>query len=768
VLVDEFQDTSREQWKLVSRLVESWGEGMGLAHDAPLQPSVFIVGDRKQSIYGFRDADVRVLRRATKYIGALRPGGNVRRSIARSFRSVPALLAFTNDLFGAVDKVQARSDAFRYAPIDRFPVHLATSVPTSGHPLGIVAGASGQEVATAVAGEIDRVLRTETVRDRQTGLARTARPGDVAILFRSRESHRDFESALEIRHIPTYVYKGLGFFDADEVKDLVALLRFLADPASDLCAAAFLRSRLVRLSDIAMRRLAPGFAAAASGGVAGQAGSAFASLPREDARVLERLHASVPRWLAMVDRLPPAEVLDGILDESAYAFEVRGPRATQARENVKKVRALLRRVQNRGYATLPRIAEHLDRLSAGDESNAIIDAADAVNLMTVHAAKGLEFPIVFLVNLGRGTGSHAEPIQVVADPRHHEPLVSIGGGLPDAEEATRARDIEETKRLLYVAVTRARERLYLSAVTRDGRFRPGRGSLGEVLPPGFQEIFVRAAAQGNAAEVQWQVPGGGAHSFRVCAALPPALAGTAEDPAGTAAGGPASPAPGALASSPTPAIPAPACDFAPWRDICSTPRAQVTTLAADEVPARPETGWPFAGDRAERRLAGTLVHRLFQAFDRGAKEPAGVPAFDPASVTARARLLASPDELAGVDDAEGVVGEAAASFLALRGRSDVAALLDSARCLYEVPFSLRAAARAAQVPHSAGGPVNTMDTIVRGTIDCLARLPGGGLVVVEIKTGRPSDWHQAQLEWYVRAAQALFSGEHVDGRILYA
>ena len=78
--------------------------------------------------------------------------------------------------------------------------------------------------------------------------------------------------------------------------------------------------------------------------------------------------------------------------ETAYAYELRGPRRLQARENLKKLRGLVRRIQNRGYATLARIAEHLDRLAVGDESNAAIDAVDAVSLMTVHAAKGLEFP----------------------------------------------------------------------------------------------------------------------------------------------------------------------------------------------------------------------------------------------------------------------------------------------------------------------------------------------------------------------------------------
>ena len=89
-------------------------------------PSIFIVGDRKQSIYGFRDADVGVLARAVISIAGLRRDGSVRRAIRKSFRAVPALLAFTNDLFDAVEK-QERPDAFAYGESDRFPVDAAAA-----------------------------------------------------------------------------------------------------------------------------------------------------------------------------------------------------------------------------------------------------------------------------------------------------------------------------------------------------------------------------------------------------------------------------------------------------------------------------------------------------------------------------------------------------------------------------------------------------------------------------------------------------------------
>jgi len=122
VLVDEFQDTSRAQWDLVALLTKSWGEGAGLADSGPLHPTVFIVGDRKQSIYAFRDAEVSMLREAARHLEGLRPDGDVKRSISRSYRSVPQLLAFVNDLCQDIDKAAGRPDAFQYEEEDRFPI----------------------------------------------------------------------------------------------------------------------------------------------------------------------------------------------------------------------------------------------------------------------------------------------------------------------------------------------------------------------------------------------------------------------------------------------------------------------------------------------------------------------------------------------------------------------------------------------------------------------------------------------------------------------
>jgi ATP-dependent helicase/nuclease subunit A len=524
VLVDEFQDTSRAQWELVRQLVRSWGEGFGAADDA-LRPSIFIVGDRKQSIYGFRDADVALMDEAAAFIQGLRPGGVPGRSIAVSFRAVPEILAFVNDVFAAIvgeTTGEPRKDGFRYAEQDRFPIdgsRVKKDVAKTGSagddrpamPLAVIAAETVRAAADRVAGEIVRLLADATVHDRARGMFRAARPADIAILFRSRDSHREFEAALDRAHVPAYVYKGLGFFDADEIQDAIALLRYLADPLSPLRAVTLLRSRVVRLSDAAIARLAPDLAGAIVGA---ETPAALGALDAEDRSVLELLRQSAPRWLSWVDRLMPSELLDAVFRETAYAYELRGPRRRQARENVKKLRSMIRRAQNRGYATLARIAEHLDRLAVGDESNAAIDAIDAVNLMTVHAAKGLEFPIVFLVNIGRGTGGIRPPIRVGTDGAG-EPSVAVGDYQSEADEDVSARDREESKRLLYVALTRARERLYLSATVQNGTCRMTRGSLGEVLPASIKALFAMACTQAGSAEIAWTGPSGAAHTFHV-------------------------------------------------------------------------------------------------------------------------------------------------------------------------------------------------------------------------------------------------------------
>jgi ATP-dependent helicase/nuclease subunit A len=738
VLVDEFQDTSRMQWELVSLLVQSWGEGFGLVHEAPLAPSLFIVGDRKQSIYRFRDADVSLLDEAAFEIGALRPDGPIRRYISRSFRAVPPLLEFVNDLCAELPDGSNRADAFTYDDRDRFPLDGLPPSPLREPPLSVIVSDDVDDCAARVATEIARLLREGTIRDRDTGVARTARPGDIAILFRSRDSHREFEHALDARGIPSYVYKGLGFFDADEIKDLSALMRWLAAPESNLRAAAFLRSRFVRLSDEALLRIGPELAKAVRGELRAGVRELLAD---EDRAVLARVWTSAPVWLSLVDRLPPAELIDHIIAASAYGLEMPGPRGHQARENVKKMRGLVRRIQNRGYATLGRIAEHLDRLSAGDEANATLEALDAVSLMTVHASKGLEFPVVFLVNIARGVAARRQPIRVLVGAEQEEPSVAVETFISEADTLEPAKEREETKRLLYVAVTRARDRLYLSTLLKEGVYRATPGSLGSVMPASMGTLFAAAArVSADGVGVPWQAAAGRTHEFvvRNVVELPAAegavVAPSDDLPVLVDATDP-------LSSSEDEAV----ADNA-WQ------RLGVTASLGEEDEDGGDGQRRVAFDGAGA-LVGRLVHRLFQAR-------AATRAANPDELAALAATLLRPEESLTIAAPGDICRHAADLYVRLAGQPEVLALMAEGECLFEVPFSLRQ-------PSSPDVSTTSPGTIVRGAIDCLIRRVSGEIIVLELKTGAPRVSHERQLALYVDAACALFPDAPVRGLLVY-
>lgn len=728
VLLDEFQDTSRAQWSLVGHLIRSWGEGFGLASSGPLLPTIFTVGDRKQSIYGFRDAEVRLIGESTAVIGGLRPGEDPSQAISVSFRAVPELLGFVNDLCAAIPAAP-RSDAFDYQEADRFPVIESAGARDA---LGLVVAPDAATCAEAVADEIARLLDTgATVRDRQTGVPRPVKPDDIAILFRQRAAHQLYEHALERHRIRTYVYKGLGFFESDEILDLIVLLRFLADPHSNLRAAAFLRSRFVRLSDRALARLAPDVARALTASSLDE--EVRNRLEAGDRQALDLARDGVHRWIRMADRVTPAELLDLVIEETAYAWELGGPRWPQARENIKKFRALVRRVQNRGYATLGRVAAHLETLSLGDESNAVIDAVDSVNLMTVHAAKGLEFPIVFLVNLAKGAGGGTAALSILDDDRRGEPMVSVGDLNPEVPDEKTAREQEESKRLLYVAVTRARDRLYLAASRRGkAELKWNPGGLGAVLPPEVQHLFVRALdiAGESAGELVWTPSESGlTHRFRICPVAPaPADAGPEAEDRGPSA----APFDPALLADPDP-----------------IERLPVTAWLLEHQPAgdggKRRVGRRFEAD-ADHRLTGTLVHRLLQATGRD--ETLGTLEAGP--LRERAAALLRPEERVDVDDPDEVVERAVATFLAMRHHPDLLAAPADGQRFDEVPFSYRV----------------TPLTIVRGAIDRLVT-GGGRTAIFEFKTGSPKPEHERQLTLYVDAMRACDDGSAVDGHVIY-
>ena len=507
VLVDEFQDTSRAQWELVSLLIQSWGEGMGLASN----PSIFIVGDRKQSIYRFRDAEVAVLTEAGRYIEALRPGGGARRSISRSFRAVPELLEFVNEVCGEMacrprDPMRSPTPIRIVFPRRRLPPPIASAARC----LGLRQPKPWRRAPPPWRSRSSASSRTRSCATRRPALP--GRPGRGTLRSCSGRARVTASSSTSSRRGPFRPTSTRGSASSTPTKSRTPVRSSATSPRRlricvrrRCCAPGSRGSPMPRLA-----ALAPSIAAAITEGP-----PAGVVLDEEDARVLRHLQVQLPAWLALVDRIPPADLFEQALPDLAYAYEIRGPRRQQAWENLKKMRGLIRRIQNRGYATLSRIADHIDALSAGDESNAVLEAIDAVNLMTVHASKGLEFPVVFVVNMARGATGFPRPIKVIADGEGDEPSVSVAPFVSELDELEREREQHETRRLLYVATTRARDRLYLSSALKDGTLRPGPGSLADVLPASLKPLFAAAGATGDET-VQWTSASGRTFTWRVC------------------------------------------------------------------------------------------------------------------------------------------------------------------------------------------------------------------------------------------------------------
>jgi ATP-dependent helicase/nuclease subunit A len=339
---------------------------------------------------------------------------------------------------------------------------------------------------------------------------------------------------------------------------------------------------------------------------------------------------------------------------------------------------------------------------------------DAVNLMTVHAAKGLEFPVVFVVNLARGTGGFRDPIRVVAAAGEDDVSVAVGDFRSDADEDAAARDAEESKRLLYVALTRARDRLYLASVLKDGTLQPGRGSLAAVLPHTLIDQF---AVTGDV--IEWRASSGAVHRLH-----------GVQDP-GSPIPDPGSP------------IPAPELHHVEPLTDSAPPRISVASMVSTDERSSVEPVPVTSG-----RLVGTLVHRLLQRMgigDQGSGIGEAPPIRDIGTGLVRA------DEADGLEDLEATVNTACDAYESICACEDVRVLYQTGRALHEVPFTMAMDGR-----------------IVRGTIDCVVETAPGAYTLLEFKTGRERPEDRRQVELYLQALRRVFPGAQINGRVVYA
>ena len=514
LLIDEFQDTNEMQWSLIQSLIGSWGEGAGLVQDAIAraqvsgrgkgilqEPSIFIVGDRKQSVYGWRDARVEVMNMANSYLMNIRPNGGRQLHIRQSFRSHPALLGFLNDVFSGVPKEKEDLRwAFRYRKSDHFPILKSDG---DEQRIGLAIAPTRADAAAAVGDEIVRLLQENDYQ-----------PKDIAICFRSRTHYRVYEEALAHRGVPTYIYRGLGFYDSPEVRDIQAIIRYLAKPTSELRAAEILRSRFIGFSDAGLSLIANQRRRRAKDTPLVQLLTRTISPERlpltlsyNDQAVITGTIPKVTEWLAIADYTPPSDLLQHIVEDTDYAACFLGRKGLQGWENLKKILELIRRAQNNGYMTFARLAEYLDYASAGEESLAALETMNAVSLMTIHGSKGLEFKAVFVVNMDQTLRTDTslprikEHADGTIDVYATEKVASKG---PD-------RALEEEKRLLYVALTRARDYLVLSAL--DTTHKEGHVTFINLLPKSLRELLSQALTT-DTPELRW-TSASDAHRLRV-------------------------------------------------------------------------------------------------------------------------------------------------------------------------------------------------------------------------------------------------------------
>jgi ATP-dependent exoDNAse (exonuclease V) beta subunit len=498
LLVDEFQDTNRLQLELVLLLAEQREGGPrplrpdeDVVAALPLEPAFLCaVGDRKQSIYEFRGADVSVFEVLAKKIVA---EGGVRDFLQHNRRSVPPLLSFFNQAFAGVlvsGEGGPRPYEVVYAPEadDLKPVRPAPLPPPVVERLLIGEAETTGELRALDADGVARWLGTllapgaapSEVVDKDSEEPRPVRGGDVAILFRTFTYLEVYRQAL-IRHgVPHRVLRGRGFYGAQEVLDLASLLALLADPDDVLAFAAVMRSPLVGLSDAALFRLA-GPDGLSLSAVERLGASVLEGLPEGERTRLERFLTVLPELRRERDRLGVRALLRVALDATGYREALAGtPYAEQASANVEKLFALAGRRDERGTGGCMSFARELQRL-ANEEPNEsqadLLEAGDprAVQLLTIHRAKGLEWPVVVVPALGglrrfsSGRALFERTHGLCLRPWLPDSLEKYRSPRYDAvKEELKRRETAEYRRVLYVALTRARDRLILSGGEERG------------------------------------------------------------------------------------------------------------------------------------------------------------------------------------------------------------------------------------------------------------------------------------------------------------
>jgi len=584
VLVDEAQDTSPEQWDVIAALCEEFFAGHG-ARERPR--TVFAVGDAKQSIFSFQGADPVAFQRMNRHFEQRA------RAASQVFERVPMEVSFRSctTVLEAVDAVFNRPEA-RDGVADEEPVHhRAHRAGASGlielwappapiedapadpwdAPLDYVGAASpamqlAQRLATFIRRMIDRGERLES-------RGRAIQPGDILILVRRRDAFfAEMVRSLKAANIPVAGADRMILADQIAVMDLLALARFVLLPEDDLNLASVLKGPLFGLDDDDLFALCYG-------------------RPGRLWRALRTRHGEQPRWqraadelgrlLARADRMPPFEFFAGLLGEGRGRERLIARLGHEAADPIDEFLALTLAYERQSAPTLQGFLAWFEA-GAAEVKRDMEQGRNEVRVMTVHGAKGLEANVVFLPDTCGVPDARTDPKLLWTDDTLPFPLWPIRTANDDtvcstARRASRAAREREYRRLLYVAATRARDRLYVCGWQRDRR--PA-GSWYDLLSPAF-------ATGAMDVLLPWQETG-----KRIMAAQsapcerdtgPYEVSAAASPPSWCATAAPAEPTP------PRPLMP-------------SRPEAEPSVCS------------PLANDDGARFKRGRLIHRLLQTL----------------------------------------------------------------------------------------------------------------------------------------------------------
>jgi ATP-dependent exoDNAse (exonuclease V) beta subunit len=758
LMVDEFQDTNPRQLAILRALDRG---------------NLFTVGDELQSIYGFRHADVSLFRARR---GELSERG-ASLSLTSNFRSREPLLDVVNAVFGErfVDFPALRAGERGEDGVAQAALDDAEGAPAVELLLTDLDGwEQREELAAEVADGLPaaplwRQAEARMLAQRVAELVRDgeARPGEIVVLLRASGDLEVFERALQLNGLRTLAAVG-AFWGHQQIGDLIAYLRALANPLDEEALYGLLACPLGCCSRDCLALLARA-SQADRRGVWETALTAIAGEGELAGRLAPSDRAALARVCELLQRERAAAPLRTIASSIERAIEATGYRAhvlalewgERRLANVHKLLRLARRFEAGEGRDLRGFLDRVEYLAnaARIEPDAPVEGIepDAVRLMTVHAAKGLEFPVVCFADLGRQPSSRM-PDLLVDGGRLGLRLMRLDGQTSspalDYEQLCaerRAREAEEEDRIAYVAMTRARELLLLSGAVRFERWpRPGPGAapiswLGPALSQDIAQLAVAGVAHDLALE-----PGGAAAvrlRFNSPAAAPQAPGSGSGATSGPGSGTAQSAPPAAGDSLASGASPASGSALAPASGSASPPapgarkgvglarsparvagREKLTALSYSSLTELERCGYRFYLERVlglpedrsaarmgsapaalEARARGTLVHRLMELLDFS----------DPRAPAAQ--------------DVEGVARELGMRVGA-QERGELAALIASA-CRADLTARVAGAA-AVRREHPFAFSLGESEPLITGVIDLVATEPDGSRMVLDYKSDR--------------------------------